>query len=81
MWSPDAKWFAFESNRSCDNIDGLTYAIFIQDAKGKKPAMQVTSCEWNANHPKWFPPGSTGGKTMLIAALVDLTPLVMAPAR
>ena len=57
-WSPDAKWFAFESNRSCDNIDGLTYAIFIQDAKGERPAMQVTSCEWNANHPKWFPPGS-----------------------
>jgi hypothetical protein len=70
-WSPDAKWFAFESNRTCDDIDGLTYAIFIQDANGKKPAMQVTSCEWNANHPKWFPPGSTGGKTMLIAALAQ----------
>lgn len=72
-WSSDGKWFAFESNRSCDNIDGLTYAIFIQDAKGERPAMQVTSCEWNANHPKWFPPGSTGGKTMLIAALAQPT--------
>ena len=36
--------------------------------------MQVTSCEWNANHPKRFPPGSTGGKTMLIAALAQPTP-------
>jgi len=31
--------------------------------------MQVTSCEWNAEHPKWFPPGSTGNKVMLIAAV------------
>jgi WD40-like Beta Propeller Repeat len=68
-WSPDGKWFAFESNRSCDEIDGLTYAIFIQAADGARPAMQVTSCDWNANHPKWFPPGTTGGKTMLIAAI------------
>ena len=70
-WSPDGKWFAFESNRSCNNIDGVTYAIFIQDADGAKPAMQVTSCEWNANHPKWFPPGSTGNTTMLIAAIAQ----------
>ncbi len=68
-WSPDSKWFAFESNRNCDDLDGLTYAIFIQDANGAKPAMQVTSCDWNANHPKWFPPGSTGTKTLLIAAV------------
>jgi hypothetical protein len=68
-WSPDGKWFAFESNRICDDIDGLTYAIFIQDARGAKAAKQVTSCDWNANHPKWFPPGSTGNKTLLIAAI------------
>ena len=66
-WSPDGKWFAFESNRACDNMDGNTYAIFIQDSSGKDPAMQVTNCHWNAQHPKWFPPGSNGGKTMLIA--------------
>jgi hypothetical protein len=70
-WSPDGKWFAFESNRICSDIDGLTYAIFIQDADGAKPAMQVTSCDWNANHPKWFPPGSTGNKTLLIAAFAQ----------
>jgi hypothetical protein len=68
-WAPDGKWFAFESNRVCDDIDGLTYAIFIQDAQGLKPAMQVTSCHWDANHPKWFPPGSTGNKTLLITAV------------
>jgi hypothetical protein len=68
-WSPDGKWFAFESNRICDDIDGLTYSIFIQDADAAKPAMQVTSCEWDAQHPKWFPPGSTGNKTLLIAAV------------
>jgi WD40-like Beta Propeller Repeat len=70
-WSPDGKWFAVESNRSCDQIDGSTYAIFIQPADGAQPAVQVTSCDWNANHPKWFPPGSTGGKTLLIAALAQ----------
>jgi hypothetical protein len=68
-WSPDGKWFAFESNRICDDIDGLTYAIFIQDADGANPALQVTSCEWDAQHPKWFPPGSTGNKMLLIAAV------------
>jgi Tol biopolymer transport system component len=68
-WSPDGKWFAFESNRICDNISGDTYAIFIQDSSGFKPARQVTSCDWNAQHPKWFPPGSTGDKVVLIAAV------------
>lgn len=33
--------------------------------------MQVTSCDWNANHPKWFPMGSTGGKVMLVAAIAE----------
>jgi hypothetical protein len=70
-WSPDGNWFAFESNRSCDEIDGQTYAIFIQDAAGKNPAMQVSDCSWNAQHPKWFPPGSTGSKTLLIAAVAE----------
>jgi WD40-like Beta Propeller Repeat len=70
-WSPDGNWFAFESNRICDDIDGLSYAIFIQDADGAKPAMQITSCDWNSNHPKWFPPGSTGDKTLLIAAVAS----------
>jgi hypothetical protein len=70
-WSPDGKWFAFESNRICDDTNGLTYAIFIQAADGAEPAMQVTSCDWNANHPKWFPPGSTGNKTLLIAAVAN----------
>jgi hypothetical protein len=45
-WSPDGNRFAFESNRLCDDIDGLVYAIFIQDADGAKPVLQVTSCEW-----------------------------------
>ena len=68
-WSPDGKWFACETNRICNDLSGGTYAIFIQDAAGLKPAMQVTSCDWNAQHPKWFPPGSTGDKVVLIAAV------------
>jgi WD40-like Beta Propeller Repeat len=68
-WSPDGLWFAFESNRVCQQIDGTTYAIFIQDAAGTKPAMQVSDCKWNAEHPKWFPPGTTGDRTLLIAAV------------
>jgi hypothetical protein len=68
-WSPDGRWFAFESNRACDDIDGLTYAIFIQRADGAEPARQVTSCNWDAQHPKWFPPGSAGSRTLLIAAV------------
>ena len=67
-WSPDGKWFAFESNRSCNQIEGDTYAIFVQDAAGAAPAVQVTSCKWNVQHPKWFPPGSTGYRTLLIVA-------------
>ncbi len=80
-WSPDGKWFAFELNRSCDNMDGNTYAIFIQDLSGKDPAMQVTNCHWNAQHPKWFPPGSNGGRTMLIAAVAVATPSGNGPFR
>src|SRR4051794_7794600 len=80
-WSPDGKWFAFESNRACNNMDGNTYAIFIQDSSGKDPAMQVTNCSWNAQHPKWFPPGSGGGKTMLIAAVAVATPSGNGPFR
>lgn len=68
-WSPDGNWFAFESNRICEQEDGQTYAIFIQDAAGANPAMQVSDCSWNVQHPKWFPPGTTGGKTFLIAAV------------
>jgi hypothetical protein len=70
-WSPDGRWFAFESNRICDEIDGATYAIFIQDSAGEKPAMQVSSCDWNTQHPKWFPPGPGGVSTMLIAAVAS----------
>jgi hypothetical protein len=67
-WSPDGRWFAFESNRICSEIDGQTYAIFIQDAQGARPAMQITDCQWNVQHPKWFPP-TKDGKTLLIAAV------------
>jgi hypothetical protein len=70
-WSPDGKWFAFESNRICNDVDGLTYAIFIQDAAGARPAMQVTDCKLNLNHPKWFPPSYNGGRATLIAAAAE----------
>ena len=69
-WSPDGKWFAFESNRSCDNVSGATYAIFIQDAAGARPAMQVTSCDFNAQHPKWFYADANGAR--LVAAMAKL---------
>ena len=68
-WSPDGKWFACETNRICNDLSRGTYAIFIQDAAGLKPAMKVTSCDWNAQHPKWFPPVSTGDKVVLITAV------------
>jgi len=60
-WSPDGKWVAFESNRA---TNGGHYAIFIQDAAGENPAMQVTDPAWNGQHSKWYPDGVT-----LVAAL------------
>ena len=68
-WSPDGKWYAFESNRICNEVDGMTYAVFIEDAGGTRPPMQVTDCKWNVQHPKWFPPGAMGGNPSLIAAV------------
>jgi len=68
-WSLDGKWFAFESNRICNDVTGKTYAIFIQDPKGIRPAMQVSDCtRWNVQHPKWFPPREDG-RVLLIAAV------------
>jgi hypothetical protein len=71
-WSPDGQWFAFESNRICNDINGNTYAIFIQDANGMRPAMQISDCsKWNVQHPKWFPPRNDG-RVFLIAAVQDV---------
>ena len=63
-WSPDGNWVAFESNRATRDNPAGNYAIFIQDAAGKNPAMQVTDPEWNGQHAKWYPDGVT-----LVAAL------------
>jgi hypothetical protein len=43
--------------------------------------MQVTSCNWNAQHPKWFPPGTSGGKSMLIAAVAVSSAAKASPFR
>jgi hypothetical protein len=63
-WSPDGGWVAFESNRVTQDNPAGNYAIFIQDAAGENPAMQVTDPEWNGQHAKWYPDGVT-----LVAAL------------
>jgi Tol biopolymer transport system component len=56
FWSPDGKWIVFESNRASSNkVSG--YAIFIQDAAGQNPPMQVTDPKWNCQHAKWFADG------------------------
>jgi hypothetical protein len=71
-WSPDGQWFAFESDRICNDISGNTYAIFVQDAAGARPAIQVSDCsKWNVQHPKWFPPRNDG-RGFLIAAVEDV---------
>jgi len=77
-WSPDGKWFAFESNRICNDLSGQTYAIFIQDASGTQPAIQVSDCKWNVQHPKWFPPRNDG-KTLLIAPVQPIPPPGQSP--
>jgi len=30
--------------------------------------MQVTDCQYNAQHAKWFPPAATPNRTLLIVA-------------
>jgi hypothetical protein len=67
-WFPDGNWFAFESNPVCDQIDGFTYVIFIQDVNGARSAIQVTDCSWNTQHPKWFPPRKDGTTPLIVAA-------------
>jgi hypothetical protein len=52
----------------CQDLNGATYAIFIQDALGLKPAMQVTDRQYNAQHAKWFPPAATPNRPLLIVA-------------
>jgi len=58
-WSPDGNWVAFESSRAATQDPLREYAIFIQDAAGKNPAVQVTDPKWNGQHPKWYPDGVT----------------------
>jgi hypothetical protein len=37
-------------------------------AKGMRPSVQIPDCNWNIQHPKWFPP-RIDGRTLLIAAV------------
>jgi hypothetical protein len=60
-WSQDGKWFAFESNRLCNDLSGAT-PFSSRMRPETKPAMQVTSCDWNVQL------GSTGDRAMPIAA-------------
>jgi Tol biopolymer transport system component len=79
-WSPDGNWFVFESNRICNDIAGATYALFIQDAKGLRPPMQVTDCRLNVQHAKWFPPRNDG-TVLLIAAVQENPEIPLSPYR
>jgi Tol biopolymer transport system component len=80
-YSPDGNWVAFESSRADPNaykkgvkLKDLRYAIFIQDAAGASPAMQVTDIEYNANHAKWFPNGIELAATLYQTPFQSLQP-------